>query len=49
MPGRALLFISIPEGVMKISMCECPTCGEGLDVVLAWARLVTEEPIELAY
>ena len=49
MPGRALLFISIPEGVMKISMCECPTCGEGLDTVLAWARLVTEDPVELAY
>jgi hypothetical protein len=43
------LFLSIPEGVMKISMCECPTCGWGLDIVLAWTRLVTDEPVELAY
>ena len=49
MPGRALLFNSIPEGVMKISMCECPTCGEGLQIVMAWARLVTEAPVELPY
>ena len=34
---------------MKISMCECPACRKGLDNVLAWARLVTEEPVELAH
>lgn len=34
---------------MRMSICECPTCGERLDTSLAWARLVTEEPIELAY
>jgi hypothetical protein len=27
----------------------CPTCGEGLEVVLAWACLVTEEPAEMPY
>lgn len=49
MPGRALLFNSIKEGVMKISMCECPTCGKGIDTALAWTRLVTADPVELAY
>lgn len=34
---------------MKISMCGCPVCGEGLTIVLAWARLVTQAPVELAY
>ncbi len=34
---------------MKNSMCECPTCREGLDSALAWTRLVTEDPDELAY
>jgi hypothetical protein len=34
---------------MKNSVCACPHCGSGLDAVMAWARLVTDEPTELTY
>ena len=29
--------------------CPCPSCGLGLDVVVGWARLVTDEPTILKY
>ena len=34
---------------MKNLMCTCPSCGRGLGCVLAWARLLGEEPAELTY
>ena len=34
---------------MSKSICGCPTCGCDLEPVVRWARLVTQEPIEVAY
>lgn len=34
---------------MKDVSCACPSCGTGLESVVGWARLVTDEPVVLAY